>query len=36
MFTPLITHDLDGAALAAPVNAARCNGAVDVHPAYYS
>ena len=27
MFTPLITHDLDGAALAAPVNAARCNGA---------
>ena len=28
MFTPLITHDLDGAALAAPVNDARCNGAV--------
>ena len=27
MFTPLITHDSDGAALAAPVNAARCNGA---------
>ena len=27
MFTPLITHDLDGTALAAPVNAARCNGA---------
>ena len=26
MFTPLITHDLDGAALAAPVNDARCNG----------
>ena len=28
MFTPLITHNSDGAALAAPVNAARCNGAV--------
>ncbi len=28
MFTPLITHDLDGAALAAPVNDARCKGAV--------
>ena len=28
MFTPLITHDLDGAALAAPVDAARRNGAV--------
>ena len=27
MFTPLITHDLDGTALAAPVNTARCNGA---------
>ena len=27
MFTPLITHDLDGAALAAPVDAARRNGA---------
>ena len=27
MFTPLITHDSDGAALAAPVNTARCNGA---------
>ena len=27
MFTPLITHDSDGTALAAPVNAARCNGA---------
>ena len=26
MFTPLITHDLDGAALAAPVDAARRNG----------
>ena len=26
-FTPLITHDLDGAALAAPVDAARRNGA---------
>lgn len=28
MFTPLITHDLDGAALAAPVNDVRCKGAV--------
>ena len=27
MFTPLITHDSDGTALAAPVNTARCNGA---------
>ena len=27
MFTPLITHNLDGAALAAPVDAARRNGA---------
>ena len=27
MFTPLITHDLDGAALAAPVDAARRKGA---------
>ena len=27
MFTPLITHDLDGTALAAPVNTARRNGA---------
>ena len=27
MFTPLITHDPDGAALAAPVDAARRNGA---------
>ena len=27
MFTPLITHDSDGAALAAPVDAARRNGA---------
>ena len=27
MFTPLITHDLDGTALAAPVDAARRNGA---------
>ena len=27
MFTPLITHDLDGAALAAPVDAARRDGA---------
>ena len=27
MFTPLITHDSDGTALAAPVDAARRNGA---------
>lgn len=27
MFTPLITHDPDGTALAAPVDAARRNGA---------
>ena len=27
MFSPLITHDSDGTALAAPVNTARCNGA---------
>ena len=27
MFTPLITHDSDGTALAAPVNTARRNGA---------
>ena len=27
MFTPLITHNSDGAALAAPVDAARRNGA---------